>query len=112
RRLEPGQDHSADHPAPRAEPRRAAPRPARFAAEESGRRMTPAPDPKNVVEQKPLLPWTLAFLRPYRSKVALLALLLGSEVVLGALQPWPLAIVIDYVRSEERRVGKECGSRG
>jgi len=65
--------------------------------------MTPAPDPKNIVEQKPLLPWTLAFLRPYRAKVALLALLLGSEVVLGALQPWPLAIVIDYVLTSVKR---------
>jgi ABC-type multidrug transport system fused ATPase/permease subunit len=48
------------------------------------------------VNQKPLLPWTLSFLRPYRAKVALLAVLLGSEIVLGALQPLPLAIAIDY----------------
>lgn len=47
--------------------------------------------------QQPLLPWTLSFLRPYRARVALLAVLLASEIGLGALQPWPLAVVIDYV---------------
>jgi len=44
-----------------------------------------------------LLPWTLTFLRPYRKRVALLSFLLVSEIALGALQPWPLGIVIDYV---------------
>jgi ATP-binding cassette, subfamily B, bacterial len=44
-----------------------------------------------------LLRWTLSFLQPYRTKVALLAVLLASEIGLGALQPWPLAVVIDYV---------------
>jgi ATP-binding cassette subfamily B protein len=48
-------------------------------------------------EQQPLLPWTLSFLRPYRRRVALLAVLLVSEIGLGSLQPWPLAVVIDYV---------------
>jgi ATP-binding cassette, subfamily B, bacterial len=47
--------------------------------------------------QQSLLPWTLSFLRPYRARVALLAVLLASEIGLGALQPWPLAVVIDYV---------------
>jgi ATP-binding cassette subfamily B protein/subfamily B ATP-binding cassette protein MsbA len=47
--------------------------------------------------QQALLPWTLGFLRPYRGRVLLLAILLASEIGLGALQPWPLAIVIDYV---------------
>jgi ABC-type multidrug transport system fused ATPase/permease subunit len=47
--------------------------------------------------QKPLLPWTLSFLRPYRSRVVLLTFLLLTEIVLGALQPWPFSIVIDYV---------------
>jgi ATP-binding cassette subfamily B protein/subfamily B ATP-binding cassette protein MsbA len=50
-----------------------------------------------VSDQGPLLPWTLSFLRPYRSRVTLLVLLLLSELVLGWLQPWPLAFVIDYV---------------
>jgi ATP-binding cassette, subfamily B, bacterial len=50
-----------------------------------------------VDEQGPLLPWTLTFLRPYRSRVVLLVVLLLSEIALGALQPWPLAIVIDFV---------------
>jgi ABC-type multidrug transport system fused ATPase/permease subunit len=44
-----------------------------------------------------LLAWTLSFLKPYRTRVALLAVLLLSEIGLGVLQPWPLAIVIDYV---------------
>jgi ATP-binding cassette subfamily B protein len=44
-----------------------------------------------------LLFWTLGFLYPYRKQVAVLALLLLAEIGLGALQPWPLAIVIDYV---------------
>jgi ABC-type multidrug transport system fused ATPase/permease subunit len=51
--------------------------------------------------QKPLLPWTLSFLRPYRGRVVLLAVLLASEIGLGALQPWPLAIVIDYVLGDK-----------
>ena len=45
----------------------------------------------------PLLRWTVSFLRPYRGRVSLLAVLLGSEIVLGALAPWPLAVVIDNV---------------
>jgi ATP-binding cassette, subfamily B, bacterial len=48
-------------------------------------------------DQQPLIPWTLSFLRPYRNQVALLSVLLLSEIGLGALQPWPLKVVIDYV---------------
>jgi ATP-binding cassette subfamily B protein/subfamily B ATP-binding cassette protein MsbA len=44
-----------------------------------------------------LLGWVLTSLRPYGGRVALLTVLLVSEIGLGALQPWPLAIVIDYV---------------
>ena len=44
-----------------------------------------------------LLRWTQTFLRPYHRRVALLSFLLVSEIALGALQPWPLAIVIDYL---------------
>jgi ATP-binding cassette, subfamily B, bacterial len=44
-----------------------------------------------------LLLWALPFLYPYRKRVAALAALLLAEIGLGALQPWPLAIVIDYV---------------
>jgi len=43
-----------------------------------------------------LLRWTLSFLRPHRHRAALLVVLLASEIALGALQPWPLKIVIDY----------------
>lgn len=56
-----------------------------------------APPVETPVLQKPLVPWMLSFLRPHRGRVALLSLLLLLEIVLGALQPWPLAIVIDYV---------------
>ena len=44
-----------------------------------------------------LVVWTLSFLRPHRKRVALLIVLLLGEIGLGALQPWPLAVVIDYV---------------
>jgi len=59
--------------------------------------MSQSPIPPNVQPQQPLLPWTLSFLRPYRGRVLLLAVLLASEIGLGALQPWPFAVVIDYV---------------
>jgi ATP-binding cassette subfamily B protein/subfamily B ATP-binding cassette protein MsbA len=45
----------------------------------------------------PLVRWTLAFLRPYRGRMALVAILLLFEVALGALQPWLLKVIIDYV---------------
>jgi ATP-binding cassette, subfamily B, bacterial len=48
-------------------------------------------------QSPPLVSWTLSFLRPYRGRVALLSTLLVSEIVLGALQPVPLKVVIDYV---------------
>jgi ATP-binding cassette, subfamily B, bacterial len=51
---------------------------------------------------KPLVPWMLSFLRPHRGRVTLLAVLLLAEIVLGALQQWPLAIVIDYVFGNNR----------
>jgi len=58
--------------------------------------MTPQPT-FAAQPQQPLLPWTLSFLRPYKAKVVLLVGLLVSEIGLGALQPWPLAFVIDYL---------------
>src|SRR5215467_3429077 len=51
---------------------------------------------------KPLVPWMLSFLRPHRGRVTLLAALMLSEIVLGVLQPWPFAIVIDHVLGEHR----------
>ncbi len=47
--------------------------------------------------QRPLLPWTLSFLRPYRGRVVLLVFLSLLEIGLGTMQPWPLVIVIDGV---------------
>jgi ABC-type multidrug transport system fused ATPase/permease subunit len=52
-------------------------------------------------DQLPLLPWTLSYLRPYRRRVMLLSVLLLLEIGLGALQPWPLKIVIDNVLNHE-----------
>ncbi len=56
----------------------------------------------DVNSHTPLVPWMLSFLRPHRGRVSLLAVLLLSEIVLGALQPWPFAIVIDYVLGSNR----------
>src|SRR5206468_5074765 len=81
RRLEQRPDRSADHSAPGPSTR-----PAETAAIQQADLM-----------QRPLVPWTLSFLRPYRRRVALLSVLLLLEIGLGALQPWPLKIVIDYV---------------
>ena len=39
----------------------------------------------------------LSFLKPHRGRVSLLTVLLLLEIGLGALQPWPFAIVIGYV---------------
>ena len=55
-------------------------------------------EPTPQLDEPSLLPWTLSFLRPYRRRVALLV---GAarcpRSALGALQPWPLKIVIDNV---------------
>jgi ATP-binding cassette subfamily B protein len=51
----------------------------------------------NAPRQPGLLRWTLSFLQPYRAKVTLLTVLLASEIALGWLQPWPLAIVLDFL---------------
>ncbi len=53
-------------------------------------------------EQKHLVPWMLSFVRPYRARVAWLAVLLFVEIILGALQPWPLKMVIDYVLQHDK----------
>jgi len=49
-----------------------------------------------AADSRALIPWTLSFLRPHRGRVTALVLLLLAQIVLGALQPWPLKIVIDY----------------
>src|SRR5215469_9396066 len=55
---------------------------------------TPAHD-----TSKPLIPWMLSFLQPHRGRVTLLAVLMLVEILLGVLQPWPFAWVIDHVLS-------------
>ena len=54
-----------------------------------------------AADNRPLLSWALSFLRPYQGRVVLLAALLLAEVALGALQPWPLKMVVDYVLSQQ-----------
>jgi ATP-binding cassette subfamily B protein/subfamily B ATP-binding cassette protein MsbA len=44
-----------------------------------------------------LVGWTLAFMRPYRGRMTIVAVLMLLEVALVALQPWLLKAVIDYV---------------
>lgn len=56
-----------------------------------------AQHPAAADSDMPLVRWTLSFLRPYKARVALLAVLTLLQIGLGALQPWPLKIVVDYV---------------
>jgi ATP-binding cassette subfamily B protein len=56
-----------------------------------------ATDPAEVHATDGLLGWMLEYMRPYRKRVAVLAVLLVSEIVLGAMQPWPMAVVFDQV---------------
>ena len=65
-----------------------------------------AKTPVEVNATDGLLGWMLEYLRPYRGRVAVLSVLLVSEIILGALQPWPLAIVIDYVLTPLSAGGK------
>src|SRR5437870_11572356 len=50
-----------------------------------------------MTDRQTLLSWALSYLRPYRGRMTLVAVLLLFEVALGALQPWPFKVVIDYV---------------
>lgn len=53
--------------------------------------------PPSSAAPKSLLRWMVPYLRPHRGSLGLLGGLLFLEVVLGALQPWPLAFVLDYI---------------
>jgi ATP-binding cassette subfamily B protein/subfamily B ATP-binding cassette protein MsbA len=44
-----------------------------------------------------LLGWTLSFLRPYRVRIAAIAMLALLEIALAAAAPWPLKIVVDNI---------------
>ena len=44
-----------------------------------------------------VIPWTLAFLRPYRGQAVAILSLSIAEIGLAALAPWPLKVVVDYV---------------
>ena len=59
--------------------------------------MTDTGDPATVSATDGLLGWMLQYMRPYSRRVALLSVLLVSEIGLGALQPWPMAVVFDQV---------------
>ena len=57
----------------------------------------PVMDPAEVSATDGLLGWMLQYMRPYRRRVAVLSVLLVSEIALGAMQPWPMAVVFDQV---------------
>ena len=44
-----------------------------------------------------LLSWTLSFLRPYRERTLVIAILSVLEIGLAALAPWPLKLIVDTV---------------
>jgi ATP-binding cassette, subfamily B, bacterial len=44
-----------------------------------------------------LIQWIASYMRPYRARLALLAVVSVLEVALGALSPWPIALVVDNV---------------
>jgi ATP-binding cassette subfamily B protein len=44
-----------------------------------------------------LLSWTLSCMRPYRARMALVAVFALAQIALGLLAPWPLKIVIDNI---------------
>src|SRR5712691_3991890 len=48
-------------------------------------------------DRQSLIGWTISYLAPYRGRMTLVTVLLLFEVALGALQPWPFKVVIDYV---------------
>ena len=50
-----------------------------------------------IQDSPSLVRWTLSFMRPYRGRMTLVAILLLLEVALVALHPWLLKAVIDYV---------------
>src|SRR5258707_2042046 len=71
----------------------------------------PVKDPASVNATDGLLGWMLEYLRPYRRKVGLLSVLLMSEIALGALQPVPFALAIDYVLTPLNGGGKIIPAR-
>ena len=50
-----------------------------------------------AVREPSLLSWMLTYIRPYRRQTAFLSVLLAVQIALGALQPWPLKVIIDNV---------------
>jgi ABC-type multidrug transport system fused ATPase/permease subunit len=56
-------------------------------------------------DEQSLTAWTLEALRPYRGRVVWVGFLVLLQVGLGALEPWPLKIVIDYVLGQHELPG-------
>ena len=52
-------------------------------------------------DSRSLLRWMLSFLQPYKGRAVLLSVLLLLEIALGALQPWPVQVVIDNVLNNQ-----------
>ena len=44
-----------------------------------------------------LVSWTVSFLRPYRGRALVIAVLTVLEIALAALAPWPLKLIVDTV---------------
>ena len=68
--------------------------------------------PTAAADTQSLLVWTLSFLRPYRRKVAVLVVLLLSEIALGALLVTTVGQVVALgwfnLRTMPGRVGVEA----
>ena len=55
----------------------------------------------SALREPSLLSWMLSYLRPYRRQTVLLSALLALQIALGALQPWPLKLIIDNVLAND-----------
>jgi ATP-binding cassette subfamily B protein/subfamily B ATP-binding cassette protein MsbA len=44
-----------------------------------------------------LAAWTLSYMRPYRARMAALAVIALAQIALGLLSPWPLKLVVDNI---------------
>ena len=51
----------------------------------------------------PTIRWTLAYIRPHRKRIAVLAVLSLAEIGLRAVAPWPLKAVVDLMVSPNPR---------
>src|SRR5689334_24273524 len=55
------------------------------------------PPSDNYMARESIQRWIWRYLRPYRGRIGVLALLSSTEVGLRVLSPWPLKAVVDNV---------------